>query len=196
MEATSSYLEAAVLPARSRGVHLLAAQRQAGEERPWPAEDRQDRCGVAGQGRRARRAGGGARHPNRGRHRSFRDLQARLDEITGVGMRAAQELIAGSTPPDSQRRAIWCRGRSSPRSITTPRARNAAGPQVRETPGSPARSVKSSAQRPAPGVSSVSVTAAWPADVVNAGRSGGSAAATRPGPDCHARTTLAMWSAS
>jgi hypothetical protein len=53
MEATSDYVEAAVLPAGSRGLPVLAAERPPRQERPGPAENRQARCGVAGQGRRA-----------------------------------------------------------------------------------------------------------------------------------------------
>jgi hypothetical protein len=45
--------EAGVLPAGSRRIHLLAAQRQARQERPRPPQDRQAGCGVAGQGGRA-----------------------------------------------------------------------------------------------------------------------------------------------
>jgi hypothetical protein len=53
MEATSDLLEAGVLPAGSRRIHLLAAQRPPRQERPRPPQDRQARCGVAGQGPRA-----------------------------------------------------------------------------------------------------------------------------------------------
>src|SRR6266545_235426 len=45
-------LEAGVLPAGSRRLRLLATQRQARQERARPAQDRQARRGVAGQGRR------------------------------------------------------------------------------------------------------------------------------------------------
>src|SRR3954470_16951837 len=47
-------LETGVLPPRGRRVRVLAAQRRAGEERARPAQDRQARRGVAGQGRRTR----------------------------------------------------------------------------------------------------------------------------------------------
>jgi hypothetical protein len=52
MEATSSYvLEAGVLSAGGRRVHLLAAERPPRQERPRPTQDRQAGRGVAGQGR-------------------------------------------------------------------------------------------------------------------------------------------------
>ena len=47
-------LEAGVLPARGRRLRVLAAQRPTRQERPRPAEDRQARRRVAGQGRRTR----------------------------------------------------------------------------------------------------------------------------------------------
>ena len=53
MEATSDLLETGVLPAGSRRIHLLAAQRPPRQERPRAPQDRQARCGVAGQGGRA-----------------------------------------------------------------------------------------------------------------------------------------------
>src|SRR4029453_8457064 len=87
----------------------------------------------------------------------------RLDEVPGIGAKAAQVIIAelgldmGQFPTPGS----WCRGPGCHRAPSSPAPNAAPAPPARATPTSRACSARSPPRPPRPTPSSASATAAW-----------------------------------